>query len=91
MNIPSRTYNTTVSHCRQILGTTSGHPSTWNDKTIILYDDLVKGIHEGKIFEDNEFTLFEYDELGNITEVKYQGVWIMVDNGYLNWSTIIPQ
>ena len=35
LNIPSRTYNTTVSYCGQKLGTTSGHPSTWNGKTII--------------------------------------------------------
>ena len=90
LNIPSRTYNATVTHCRQILGTTSGHPATWNDKTIILYDEFVRGIHEGVLFEDNEFTLFEYDALGNIVEVKYQGVWIMVDNGYLDWSTTMP-
>ena len=55
-----------------------------DDKTIILYDGFVRGINEGTIFEDNEFTLFEYDTLGNIVEGKYQGVWIMVDNGYLN-------
>ena len=44
LNIPSRTYNTTVTHTRQILGTTFGHPATWNDKTIVLYDELLKGV-----------------------------------------------
>ena len=90
LNIPSRTYNATVTHCRQILGTTCGHPSTWNDKSIILYDDLVKGVHEGKLFHDHEFTLLEYDGSGNVVEIKYKGVWFMVDNGYLDWSTTIP-
>ena len=90
LNIPSRSYNATVTHCRQILGTTCGHPSTWNDKSIILYDDLVGGVHDGKYFCDHEFTLLEHDKSGNIVEIKYAGVWFMVDNGYLNWSTTIP-
>ena len=41
--IPSRNYNATVTHYRQILGTTCGHPGTWNDKTLVLFDDLIKG------------------------------------------------
>ena len=28
LNVPSRTYNTTVTHTRQILGTAFGHPAT---------------------------------------------------------------
>ena len=31
LNIPSRTYNATITHCRQILGTTCGHLDTLND------------------------------------------------------------
>ena len=33
LSIPSRTYNATVTHCRQILGTTCGHPAKWNNKS----------------------------------------------------------
>ena len=51
---------------------------------------MVGGVHEGKFFGDHEFTLLEYDKSGNIVEIKYAGVWFMVDNGYLNWSTTIP-
>ena len=47
LNIPSRSYNITVSHSRQILYSTSGHPSTWNDKSIVLCDTLVRGVHDG--------------------------------------------
>ena len=66
LSVPSRTYNATVTHWRQIIGSTCGHPATWNDKTIILYDDLVRGVNDGVIFEDNEFTLLEYDTNKNI-------------------------
>ena len=32
LNMPSRTYNMTVDHSRWILGSTLGHPATWNKK-----------------------------------------------------------
>ena len=38
LNILLRTYNMTVTHWRKILGSTSGHPSIWNDKTIAIFD-----------------------------------------------------
>ena len=91
LNITSRTYNKTVTHWRRVLGTTSGHPATWNDKSIILYDDLVRGVHEGKLFDYHNFSLLKYYASGNIVVIKYQAVWIMVDNGYLYWSTTIPK
>ena len=48
---------TTVAHTRQILGTTCGHPGTWNDKTLVLFDELVKGVNEGTYLSENEFVL----------------------------------
>ena len=30
------------------------------------------------------------DLQGNVIKVKYRGVWLISDNGYLNWSTTIP-
>ena len=74
LNASSRTYNVTVSHCRQILSSTAGHPATWNDKTIILYDNFVRGVRDGEIFSEHEFTLFEKDDNNEIIEVKYKGV-----------------
>ena len=88
--IPSRNYNATVSHWKQIMGTTFGHPGTWNDKSLILFDDLIKNIHEGKLLADNEFKLLELDKEGNVVEITYIGVWFLVDNGYLDWSTTVP-
>ena len=55
---------------REILGTTCGYPATWNDKTIIVYDDLIRVVHEGKLFDDYELTLFEYNISTNIAEIK---------------------
>ena len=52
LKTPSRLNNATVTHFRQTLGTTSGHPVTWNDKTIISCNELIRGAHEGKLFDD---------------------------------------
>jgi hypothetical protein len=90
MSHTARTYNVTVNHRRRILCTTDGHPATWNDKTLVLFDEFVRGIHDGKILENLEFELFELNEKGEAVAAKYQGCWLLVDNGYLNWSTTIP-
>ena len=89
-SFPCRTFNTTVGHTRQILGTTSGHPSTWNDKTVVLFDELLTKFKETKLSPDYQFKLLEYDNLKNVIEVIYHGAWFIVDNGYLNWSCTIP-
>ena len=90
LNVPSRTYNMTVSHARWILGSTSGHPATWNDKTLQLFDPLLCNVNNGIIPDDFEFMLYEKDKDGNVTEVCYKGVWFMCDNGYLSWSCTVP-
>ena len=90
LNLPARSYNLTVSHTKQILCSTTGHPSTWNDKTLVLFDPLLSGVHEGDLYNNFEFCLFEKNDSNEIVEVKYKGVWFMVDNGYLNWSCTVP-
>jgi hypothetical protein len=86
----ARSYNVTVNHRRRILSSTPGHPSRWNDKTLVLFDDFVKGIHDGTILQDVEFELLERGINGEVLTVKYRGAWLMVDNGYLQWSTTVP-
>ncbi len=86
---PTRTYNLTVNHRREILGTTSGHPGSYNDKTVVLYDDFVMDIKRGNILTDYEFELLEIQG-GKVIKKKYKGVWIVVDNGYHNWSITVP-
>ena len=90
MSNTARTYNVTVNHRRRILSATGGHPATWNDKTLVLFDDFARGIHDGKILNDLDFELFELNEEGEVVAAKYQGCWLLVDNGYLNWSTTVP-
>jgi hypothetical protein len=86
----ARSYNVTVNHRRRILSSTPGHPSRWNDKTLVLFDTFVKGIHDGTILEDVEFELLERGANNEVLTVKYRGAWLMVDNGYLQWPTTMP-
>ena len=53
--LPSRSYNICVNHRRQILHTTKGHPSRWNDKTLATFDTFVMKIKRGEILQDNIF------------------------------------
>jgi hypothetical protein len=86
---PTRTYNLTVNHRREILATTSGHPGSFNDKTLVMYDEFITDIKSGNILDDCEFELLERRD-GVVFPVKYKGVWIVVDNGYHNWSITVP-
>ena len=86
----ARTYNMTVNHRRKILSTTTGHPAQFNDKTLVLYDDFVNRLNDGKYNNINEFTLMAFGPTGEIINEKYKGAYVIVDNGYLKWSTTIP-
>ena len=74
----------TVTHSRQILGTTGGDPATWNDKKLVLFDDLISNVDDENLHNDYELRLYERDCNDNIIEVCYKGVWFIVNNGYLN-------
>ena len=68
-----------------------GHPATWNDKTILLFDPLICNVKDGVIPDNFKFILFERNLERNSIKVPYIGVWFMVDNGYLSWSCTVPQ
>ena len=53
-------------------------------------DELATQMRQGKIMMDNIFELFDYTDEGGICSVKYRCAWLLVDNGYLNWSNTIP-
>lgn len=86
----ARTYNITVNHRRRILATTQGHPARWNDKTLALFDDFMQRLHHGDILDDVIFELYDCDINGRIFKRRYQGAWLLVDNGYLAHSTTVP-
>jgi len=87
---PSRAYNLSANHRRQIMFSTEGHPASWNDKTLQNFDTFMCDIHSGKSLADVEFELYDKNERGEIIKVHYKGAWQLVDNGYLPWSTAIP-
>ena len=87
--VPSRTCNATIAHWLQMMGSTCGHPATWNDETMNLHDDLVRGVKDGVVFEDNEFTLLEHDANENTIDAMHKGARFMVDNGCLSWSCAV--
>ena len=86
----ARTYNLTVNHRQKILYTTSGHPARWNDKTLVLFDEFVNSLNNGELDSEATFELYEYTPAGEIVRRKYRGAWLIVDNGYLDWSVTIP-
>ena len=90
LNMPSRTYNATVTHRRRIIHTTKGHPGRWNDQTLQLYDALAKCLRDGSKFDDLEFVLLRRLDDGTVVEDRYRGGWLLVDNGYLPWPAMVP-
>lgn len=87
----ARAYNVTVNNQRRILHSTSGCPARWNDKTIVLYDNLYNLVKSHELGGDVEFELFYYDVTNQkICKQKYCGVWFLVDNGYHSVSCTIP-
>lgn len=90
LKCPLRSYNITTNHRRRLLCATKGHSVHLNDKTLLLYNTFLCSLQKGEILKDLEFNLFEYDSKGQIVERKYRGAWVIADNGYLKWATIIP-
>lgn len=44
---------------------------------------------KSEIGKDNVFFLLRKDKDGNIFRVKYIGVWVIVDGGFLNWLVTV--
>lgn len=60
---PTRAYEVTVNHKRQILAATAGFAGTYNDKTIVRFDGFVDEVHNGKRYGEIGFiTLNDNDE-----------------------------
>ena len=47
-------------------------------------------IKEEKLFNDHKFKLLERNPNGEIVEVKYKGVYLLVDSGYHKWVSLMP-
>ena len=87
MSTTTRTYNLTVNHRRKILHTTTGHPGRWNDKTLVRFDSLMNQlVRDGEFNSTMSFVLSNKDG----RDVTMKGAYVIVDNGYLNWSSTVP-
>lgn len=81
----TRAFQIVVNHRRQIIASTVGYPGRWNDQTVVRFDGFITDIQRGLYLHENKFNL--KNESG--TDEEYKGAWVLVDGGYLNWSTLI--
>jgi hypothetical protein len=86
----TRTFNLTCNHRRQILHTTNGDPQQWNNQLMVSLDNFVSGICDGNILDDGTFELVAHDKDGKVKKWCFIGAYLIVDNGYLNWSCTVP-
>jgi Plant transposon protein len=89
LSMPCRSYNIVVNHRRQIISSTQGHPSRWNDKTITLHDEFIQLISTKRLLNDNIFYLLK-NVNGTIIRTKCKSCWLLCDNGYPFWPCLIP-
>ena len=47
----TRAYNLTSTHRRKILHSARGCPGRWCDKTLVLYDELLRGVQDGTLYQ----------------------------------------
>jgi hypothetical protein len=57
---------------------------------MVRLDQFISGVQDGYLLQDNDFKLLDYDHLGNVISMKYKGVYVIVDNGYLQWLCTVP-
>ncbi len=86
----TRTFNLICNHRQCILHTTRGGPGCWNNQTMVRFDTFLTNVRDGPILTDNEFEHLSYNKEGNIISIWYNGVYVIVDNGYLAWSCTVP-
>jgi len=82
----TRTFNLTVNHRRRIIHTTTGHPCRWNDRTLVKFDGLMDQLRRGLFNSTMSFEL--QTRAGH--SISINGCYVIVDNGYLQWSTTVP-
>jgi hypothetical protein len=54
------------------------------------YGSFVSVICDGSILEDVNFELLAYDKASRIKKLRFSGAYLIVDNGYLDWSCTVP-
>ncbi len=70
-----------VEYC---IHTTNRGPGRWNDQTMVRLDSFIAGIRDGRDLDDVSFELLALDKKGRIKKLWFSGVYLIVDNGYLD-------
>ena len=75
----TRAFEVTVCR-RKCVSVTRGFYGSYNDKTIVKFDDFVRKVHKGR-YSNLSYSL--YDQWGE----KYlcKGLYLLCDNGYHKW------
>lgn len=81
---PTLSYEVTVDHSKRIIGVTQGHPGARNDKTIVKFDGFVTDIHEGRLYQNENFELLDVDGVPRLQK----GLYLIVDGGYHKWRCL---
>ncbi len=89
-SLTTRTFNLTCNHRRRILHATHGGPGRWNDQTMVRLDSFISWICDGIVLGNVSFELLAHDKKGRIKTLWFSGAYVIVDNGYLDWSCTIP-
>lgn len=90
LSYAARTCNITTNHRRKTLHATSGHSTRFNDKTLVLFDNLILKLKDRNYNQMFQFELMDHDEDENIVKIKHNGCHVILDNGYLSWSIAVP-
>ena len=89
-SLTTRTFNLRCNHRCRILHTTNGGPGRWNDQSMVRMDKFLSGIHDGSVLDDCDFQLLAHSKDGEVKLLCFCGAYLIVDNGYLNWSCTVP-
>jgi hypothetical protein len=89
-SLTTRTFNVTCDHHHLILHTTNGGPGRWNDQSMVRLNTFVSGIRDGSVLNDCDFELLARGKDGEVKSLHFLGAYLIVDNGYLNWSCTVP-
>jgi hypothetical protein len=81
---PTLNFNVSVGLTRWIFHATEGFPGSWNDKSVVNFDQFQRGIADGELY--GHFTY--KTELLDGTIVDHKGAWSMVDGGYQRWPSL---
>jgi hypothetical protein len=57
---------------------------------MVWLNSFVSGICDGSILDDVSFELLACDKMGSLKTLKFTGIYVICDNGYLHWSCTVP-